>query len=265
MSWSSSVDLAAWAVWVPTAAVVLMVVLAGLGAVLLPERAAVRRDALLVALLIGAAAIAATVWTERRGTQRAADQGTLAQQEDTARLTRRLHATWEAFDAAGKTLPPAPEAAKPAFDTPDEAFAALAGQADALGARIKAFQDGMQPRRIGDETASEMVTYLKPLTHGRVVVSCVPQDDEAYLYANRIATILREAGWEASGPEVTAIFGTAPAPGVSLYVRGGEPTDTATVLTATFTKFNIPYQAKIAPSDAIPDTETVELFVGKKP
>jgi hypothetical protein len=27
-------------------------------------------------------------------------------------------------------------------------------------------------------------------------------------------------------------------------------------------KFNIPYQSRVTPSGAIPDTETVELFIG---
>jgi hypothetical protein len=266
MNWLSGVNWAALAIWVPTIAVVLMVVLACAGAVLLPERATVRRDALLLAALVGAAAIAATVWTERRGTREAADRGTATQPEDSARMTRRLHATWEAFDAASKTLPPGP-GPEPAisFDTPDAGFAALSAEADALAVRIKAFRAGMEPRRIGDQAAAEMVAYLQPLAHGRVVVSCVPDDDEAYLYANRIATILRQAGWDASGPEFTAIFGTAPALGISLYVRGGEPPDTAKVLTDAFTKFNIPYQGRIASNDAIPDTDTVELFVGKRP
>jgi hypothetical protein len=263
MNWPSGVN---WAVWVPTIAVVLMAVLACAGAVLLPERAMVRRYALLVAALCGSAAIAAVVWTERRETRQVADQGTSAQEEDMARMTRRLHATWEAFDAASKGLPPSPGPAPTiSFDTPDAAFAALSAESDALAARIKAFQAGMQPRRIDEATASAIVAYLKPLAHGRVVVSCIPEDDEAYFYANRIATLLREAGWDASGPEFTAIFGTAPAIGISLYVRGGEPPDTAKVLTDAFTRFNIPYQGKIALSNAIPDTETVELFVGKKP
>lgn len=262
----SGVNWAALAVWVPTAAVGLMVVLACLGAALLPERATVRRDALLVVALFGAAAIAATVWTERRDTQQVADRGTTTQQEDAARTTRRLHATWEAFEAATKALPPGPgPKAAVSFDTPDASFAALSAQADSLAGRVKAFQAGMQPRRIDDGTASAMIDYLKPLAHGRVVVSCIPEDDEAYFYANRLATILRQSGWDANGPEFTGIFGTAPAIGISLYVRGGEPPDTAKVLTDAFTKFNIPYQGKIASSDAIPDTETVELFVGKKP
>jgi len=266
MNGLSGVNWAALMVWVPTIAVVLLALVACVGAVLLPERAMVRRQALMVAALCGGAAIAATVWTERRERQAVADQGTTTQQEDVARMTRRLHATWEAFDAAMKELPPGsgPEPTV-SLDTPDAGFAALSAEADTLAARIKAFRAGMEPRRIGDQTASAMIDYLKPLAHGRVVVSCVPEDDEAYLYANRVATILRRAGWDATGPEFTAIFGTAPAIGISLYVRGGEPPDTARALIDAFTKFNIPYQSRIAASDAIPDTETVELFIGKKP
>jgi hypothetical protein len=270
MNWLSGfltgVDWTALVLWVPTAAVVLLALLACVGAVFLPERATVRREALLIAALFGCIAIAATVWTERRGTQEVADRGAATQQEDLVRMTRRLHATWEAFDAASKTLPPGPGSEPTiSFDTPDAAFAALSAQADSLAARINAFRAGMQPRRIDAQTASAMIDYLKPLAHGRVVVSCIPEDDEAYLYANRVATILRQAGWDASGPEFTAIFGTAPAIGISLYARGGEPSDTARVLTGAFTKFSIPYQSRIAASDAIPDSDTVELFVGKKP
>jgi hypothetical protein len=29
-----------------------------------------------------------------------------------------------------------------------------------------------------------------------------------------------------------------------------------------FAKFNIPYQSRVTPSQAIPDAETVELFIG---
>lgn len=274
MGWLNGVD---WAPWVPTVAVVALAVIACAGAALLPERATHRRYGLLAIILCGATAIAATVWSEQRQTRQAADQGAWAQQRMNqgasaqenyvASETRRLHATWEAFNAASKALPPDPNAADPpkSFDNPDAGFAALAAESDSLAARIKAFQAGMQPRRIDDDTAAAMVAYLKPLAHGRVVVSCIPQDDEAYLYANRIATILREAGWDASGPELTTLFGTTPALGASLYVRGGEPPDSAKVLTDAFTKFNIPYKGQITPSDAIPDTETIELFVSKKP
>ena len=54
--------------------------------------------------------------------------------------------------------------------------------------------------------------------------------------------------------------------GCTLFVRGGvAPPDAARLLIEAFTRFNIPYHSGIAPSDAIPDPATVELFVGHKP
>ena len=99
-----------------------------------------------------------------------------------------------------------------------------------------------------------------------MVVSCVPDDVEAYTYANQIANVLRASGWEALGPETTTIFGEAAAMGVALYVRGGgAPPEAARLVLDAFTRFNIPYRSGITPSDAIPDPATVELFVGHKP
>ena len=57
-----------------------------------------------------------------------------------------------------------------------------------------------------------------------------------------------------------------PAMGIKLYVRSGvTPPDAARLLIDAFTRFNIPYQSGVTPSDAIPDPATVELFVGPKP
>jgi hypothetical protein len=38
--------------------------------------------------------------------------------------------------------------------------------------------------------------------------------------------------------------------------------DTVKILLDGFAKFNIPYQSRVTPSGAIPDSETVELFIG---
>jgi hypothetical protein len=45
-------------------------------------------------------------------------------------------------------------------------------------------------------------------------------------------------------------------------VNGDNSSDTAKILLGGFAKFNIPYQSRVTPSGAIPDTETVELFIG---
>jgi hypothetical protein len=85
---------------------------------------------------------------------------------------------------------------------------------------------------------------------------------EAYQYANQLVNILRAANWEVQGPQVTKIFGEVRAPGINFYVNGDSHSDTAKILLDGFAKFDIPYQSRITPSGAIPDTDTVELFIG---
>ena len=53
-------------------------------------------------------------------------------------------------------------------------------------------------------------------------------------------------------------------PGINIYVNGDNSSDTAKILLDGFAKFNIPYQSRVTPSGAIPDTETVELFIGSQ-
>ena len=49
---------------------------------------------------------------------------------------------------------------------------------------------------------------------------------------------------------------------INFYVNAENHSDTATILLDGFAKFNIPCQSRVTPSQAIPDTETVELFIG---
>jgi hypothetical protein len=93
----------------------------------------------------------------------------------------------------------------------------------------------------------------------------VPDDVEAFTYANQIANVLRAAGWDAHGPETTAIFGDAPAMGIRLYVRSGVAPETAKILLDAFTRFDVPFKSGTTSNDMIPDNTTVELFVSHKP
>jgi len=52
------------------------------------------------------------------------------------------------------------------------------------------------------------------------------------------------------------------APGINFYVNADDHSDTAKILLDSFAKFNVPYQSRVTPSHAIPDAETVELFIG---
>jgi hypothetical protein len=199
--------------------------------------------------------------------QHVIDMSASAQAREAKALAGRLYAIWQRFDAIGRLLPattaPAPAAS---FDTVTAGTIALLAEADKLEARVKAFRAAARYRTIDDATAGKMTEFLRPLGHHRVVVSCAPDDVEAYFYANRIATVLRTAGWEALGPEPTAILAAEPSLDVALYVRGGGAApEAAAMLLDAFRRFNIPYQSKLAASEAIPDAKTVELFVASRP
>ena len=104
--------------------------------------------------------------------------------------------------------------------------------------------------------------YLRQFGNRRVIVSCIPDDIEAYQYANQLVNILKAANWEAQGPQITKIFGDVRSPGINVYVKADNGSDTVKILMDGFAKFNIPYQSRVTPSGTIPDTETVELFIG---
>jgi hypothetical protein len=194
--------------------------------------------------------------------------GTSAWEQGSRRETAaRLDQVWNRLGDV-KGLPPLP-----AGTSPDKTVEAVAGAIEALNARIAelqtqvtALQQKAQTRAVPDDNAAKLVEFLREAGSHRVVVSCVPDDIEAHAYANQFASLLRQAGWDALGPETTTIFGEAPGMSIALYVRGtNAPPDAAKLLLDAFTKFNIPYQSGIMPSAAIPDPATVELFVGHKP
>jgi outer membrane murein-binding lipoprotein Lpp len=248
MSWSEAL----W--WLPTAAVLAMT---GLGfAAVAAQADGPRRKYWLAALVFaGAVAIGASVWQQKA--TRAALGGT-AEQLNAMRLR---------LDEIGGLLPGGPGATAGAtFDTVAASIRSLNTRIEELENQVRALREKTRSRGIEPAAAAKTAEYLRQVGSQRVVVSCVPDDMEAFNYANQIANLLREAGWEALGPEKTTIFGEAPAMGVRLFVRSGVMApDAARILIEAFTRFNIPFQSGIAPSDAIPDPMTTELFVSHKP
>jgi hypothetical protein len=240
--------------WLPTASVAALAVLGFLAFAGQPWRPA-RKYWLAATLLIGVLAVGGNAWQQH------------ASRRALGAETARLDEVWSGLDTVGRLLPAGPGT------TPGETFDAVAAALVALNARVKelesqlhALEEKTQTRTIDPDTAAKIAEYLRQFGGHRVVVSCVPDDIEAYTYANQIANVLRESGWEALGPETTTIFGEPAAMGVSLYVRGGgAPPEAAKLVLDAFTRFNIPYRSGITPSDAIPDPATVELFVGHKP
>jgi hypothetical protein len=240
--------------WVPTAAVAAIASLALIVALAQPPRMG-RAIWIGVTLVLGGIAVAATVWQQDRNQTELRGQG------------ERLRPLASHVDELGRDLP----AAAAAPSGPED-FASLAaaidtvnGKLDALGSRIQAFREKAKNREIDPDTAAKMADYLRQFGSARVVVSCLPNDVEAYAYANQIANVLRAAGWSAHGPEETTIFGNAQGMGITLYVHaGGQAPAAAKVLLDAFARFNIPFKSGISPSEAIPDPATVELFVGHK-
>jgi hypothetical protein len=239
--------------WVPVVAVAAMTVL-GLLAARGRAPDAARRGWVLLILIAGIAAIAVSAWQETAG--RAA----------LGREAARLAEVGARLDQLGKSLPQVP-GANPAttFDTMSDAIRSLNARIEDLQRQIRAAKEAYRNRRIEPDTASQLAAYLHGLGPYRVVVSTVPGDPEAFTYANQFVNILREAGWDAHGPETTTIFGTASYPGVTLFApAGGAGAQGVNALINAFTKFNIPYRSGIPPREAIPDPATVSLFVSGK-
>ena len=240
--------------WLPTASVAALAVLGFLAFVRQPWRPS-RKYWLAAMLLIGVLAIGASAW------QQNASRAVLAGE------TARLDELRARLDEIGRLLPAGPGTTTgEMFDTVAAALAALNTRIKDLESQILALQEKNRTRTIDADSAAKIADYLRQFGGHRVVVSCVPDDVEAYTYANQIANVLRASGWEALGPETTTIFGETAAMGVTLYVRGGgAPPEAARLVLGAFARFNIPYRSGITPSEAIPDPATVELFVGHKP
>jgi hypothetical protein len=216
--------------WLPTLFVIILTAVALTRAGAPPMSAAGRRIWLGSIMLLGLLALASSVWQAKKEPDAT---GTVASAE-----------TEGAIEATRAQL------AEP-FET--------------LEKRIKELEEGGHGRSIGADTAAKLAEYLRQSGSHRVVVSCAPDDLEAYNYANQLANILKAAGWDAEGPEVTEVFGNVRAIGINLYVNENNGAETARILLDGLAKFNIPYQSRVTPTQAIPDTETVELYVAAMP
>ena len=240
--------------WVPSAAAAAVAIIA-LAAVAAQPPHPHKKYWLAAVLAAGLVAIGASGW------QQAASRAVIATEAG------KLHEVMARLDAVGKLLPAEPGAA------PVSGFATVTAGINALKAKIADLEDQVRDlkqharhRTIAPDTAAKMADFLRQAGQQRVVVSCAPDDVEAFDYANQLANVLRSAGWEALGPEKTTIFGNAPAMGIKLYVHSGvTPPAAAETLIAAFKRFNIPFESGVTPNEAIPDPATVELFVGPKP
>jgi hypothetical protein len=142
--------------------------------------------------------------------------------------------------------------------------AELTSRVKVLEAELAALEQSTRARSLANDTATKLADYLRPFGGRKVVVSCIPNDIEAYHYATEITDALKSAKWDAQGPETTMIFGDIRAMAINVFDNSRPGSDTAKILLNGFEKLGIPYQSRVPPGEAL-DSGTVELFVGAKP
>jgi hypothetical protein len=142
--------------------------------------------------------------------------------------------------------------------------AALIKQVHALEDQINTLKQSTKERSIDADAAAKLADYLRSFGSRQLTVSCTPGDIEAYHYATQIVNILRSANWDARGPETTTIFGDIKSMGINVYDNSGGHSDTTKILLAGLAKFGISYQSRVPPSEALPKSEAVELFIATK-
>ncbi len=163
---------------------------------------------------------------------------------------------WQAHDAADRI-------ARLVRDNRSGQLAAA--QVQTLENQMANLKESVRGRTLSAGIAAKLADYLRQFGAREVVVSCAPDDIEAYHYATQIADVLKAANWDARGPETTTIFGAVRAMAINVYDNGKSGADTAKILLDGFAKFGVPYQSQVPPSEALPENETVELFVATKP
>ena len=143
--------------------------------------------------------------------------------------------------------------------------AAQTKQVQALEDQIDTLKQSTKSRTISADTGGKLADYLRPFGKHQVMVSCSPGDIEAYHYATEIVNMLKSANWDAGGPETTTIFGDIKSMAINVYDNSDGRSDTMKILLAGLAKFGIPYQSRVPPSEALPDSGAVELFIATKP
>jgi hypothetical protein len=133
-----------------------------------------------------------------------------------------------------------------------------------LEQQLAKLEESTRGRSLAGDAAAKLTNYLRSFGDHKVVVSCIPNDIEAYNYATEIVDALKAANWDARGPETTTIFGKLSAMAVNVYDNDGSGSNTTKILLDGFARFGIPYKTRVPPAEML-DPGAVELFIGSKP
>jgi cell division protein FtsB len=220
--------------WLPTLLVIVVNAVALTEATSPPTTSGRRQVWMAGILAAGAVAIAATVWQGRETVDR------VAKANEAIRTVARLSSD------------------------DDDQIKQLTDRAKSLEEQVARLKEHTPARVFGAAETQKLTDYLQKFGGRSVVVSCIPNDLEAYAYANQLVSILKAAKWQAEGPELTRIFGDVHSVGINLY-SGPRAPDTAQILAGALTAAGIPYQPRLAPAEAMPASDAVELFVGALP
>jgi len=215
--------------WLPAMLVVILAAAAMTRAQSPPVTVLTRRLWMASLVVVGLLGIAGAVWQERMAADRLLPFDQPSNAEDTAAVSRLTH------------------------------------RVKLLEEQLRERQEDGPTRVLNNDAVAKLADYLRPFGPRRVIVSCAPDNADAYSDATQLANALRSAKWDAQGPEVTSIFGNIRSRGVNVFVNADDRSDTAKILLDGFAKSNIAYQPRVTPTGAIPDAETVELFIGAGP
>ena len=236
--------------WLPSFLVAVLAVLAVFGSLATPVTATGRRVWVAVVAFCGLLALAATILQrEEAGAALLAGRG----------LWPRLAAS------VGWHGPSGPAEEAPITERVLRRLHVLGAEVKAGRNRIAALEQAAKDRSIDPATAEKLEAFLARSGSHEVAVTSLTGDLEAYRYAGEITRILTKARWKAEGPETTAMFGSAPAVAINLYVPAKGDAAAANILASAFARFGVPYQSRVLPSGTVPEGEMFQLFVSRMP
>jgi hypothetical protein len=160
----------------PVLPVALLFVVALVEAVVLPQQRRIKVVAAVAVVLCGLGTGAVFGGEQRQSGGTPAGQAA----DQAAAESAALKGLWAQLDTLSQKLPPPSKEPEGKFDTPEDARASLSVKVATIGDQVTALKEGAVGRSIDPATAMKLADYLRQYGSYRVVVTCPPNDVEAY-------------------------------------------------------------------------------------